>query len=102
MKSPKFRPHFNNELGKGYHTEKDMRADMKKRGVEFYDPSSVAKRETKSYERSQWAKDMLNNIHERHGRKPDGRFLDELAKRGYSQKSADKARETYMRSQNGR
>jgi len=93
MKTPKFKPHFNREMGKRYYTAKDYYSDMKKVGVEPYNPDTVAKRDTsKPYERSEWAREMLNDIRNRKGRAPGDRFIKELEKRGYTQERAEQAR----------
>jgi len=91
-KPPKFSPHFNKELGKRYYTAKDYYSDMKKAGLEPYNPDSVKKRESKPYERSAWANHMLQDIRNRAGRNPGERFLNELAKRGYTNERAEQAR----------
>ena len=91
-KAPKFKPHYNRELGNKYYSEKDYYSDMKKAGLEPYDPNSVKRHAPKPYVQSEWAKGMVNDIHERHGRPPGGRFLEELRKRCYTQESANEAR----------
>ena len=93
MKTPAFKPHYNRELGKRYYSAKDYVADMKKSGVEPYNPSTVAKREeSKPYQQSEWAKEMVRDIKNRNGRAPGDRFVSELAKRGYTQEKANEAR----------
>lgn len=91
-KAPKFSPHFNKELGKRYYTAKDYYSDMKKAGLEPYNPNSVAKKEPKKYERSAWANSMLQDIRNRNGAKPGDRFVQELVNRGYTQERAQEAR----------
>lgn len=91
-KSPKFKIHYNRELGKKYYTERDYRSDMKKAGVEHYDPSSVKRQESKPYERSEWGREMLKDIKDRKGRPPGDRFINELVKRGYTPQRAEEAR----------
>ena len=93
MKTPQFKPHFNRELGKRYYSAKDYYGDMKKAGVEPYNPQTVAKREeAKPYKQSEWAKEMLRDSKNRNGRAPGDRFIAELAKRGYTQERANEAR----------
>ena len=91
--SKRFVPHVNRELGKSYHDKRTYLADMKKAGVEPYDPKSVAKRSSFPYVRSEWANEMLRDISNRKGRKPGERFIEELKKKGYSQESYNKAKE---------
>lgn len=90
--SRRFVPHHNRELNKTYHDKRTYFSDMKSAGLEPYDPKSVKKAESKPYVKSQWAKDMLNDVKNRKGRKPGERFVSELAKRGFTQDSAEKAR----------
>lgn len=98
MKSPKFKVHVNRELcdpsgkPKKYYSERDYRADMKRAGVEHFDPSSVKKFTPPAYARSAWAIEMHKDIKDRNGRAPGDRFIKELEKRGYTQKRADEAR----------
>ena len=92
MKTPKFTPHFNRELGKQYYSSKDYYGDVKKAGLEPYNPDSVAKRESKPYERSEWAKEMHRDIKNRDGRPPGERFIKELEKRGFSQTRYEEAK----------
>ena len=94
MKPPKFSIHVNRELGnQKFYSERDYRSAMKSAGVEHYDHTSVKKRENKPYERSEWAKGMMKDIVDRKGRPPGDRFLKELDKRGFNQKSYEKARQ---------
>lgn len=92
MKTPAFKPHFNRELGGYYHSSKDYVADMKKIGAEPYRPDKVKKASSIPYQRSKWCNDMIADIKNRKGGKPGDKFLNELAQRGYSQKSYNKAR----------
>ncbi len=93
MKTPKFQIHMNRELGnKKFYQERDYNDAMKKAGLQHYDPSSVKKREASPYKRSEWAERMLQDIKSRKGRKPGDRFIQELAKRGYTQEAANNAR----------
>lgn len=92
MKTPKFHPHYNSELGRKYYQARDYYSDMKKAGLAPYDPSSIKKVEAPSYARSEWANEMYKDIRNRKGRKPGDRFISELEKRGFTQKAADKAR----------
>ena len=85
MKTPKFKIHLNRELGKKYYSERDYISDMKKAGLEPYDPSSIKKHESKPYERSDWAREMQRTAIESKGKVGD-RFYQELDKRGYNQK----------------
>jgi len=89
--TPKFKRHFNRAMGKYYHTEKDLRSDMKAQGLEFK-TGEVKQRESKPYEKSEWSKAMLQDIKNRKGRAPGDRFINELAKRGYTREAADAAR----------
>ena len=91
MKSPKFEIHVNRELGKKYYSAKDYYSDMKKAGLEPYNPS-VKRDDTKAYVRSEWAKEMQHDIQDRKGRPPGDRFIKELDKRGFNQKRYEEAR----------
>lgn len=92
MKTPKFKPHFNRELGfKKYYTEKEYRSAMKAAGVEPYQ-GEIKRPEPKPYEASEWAKGMHKDIKDRNGRPPGDRFIAELAKRGYTREAYEKAR----------
>jgi len=91
MKPPKFKTHFNRELGKKYYSEKDYYSDMKKAGLEPYNPNSVKRHSPKPYVASEWARDMQQDIRDRKGRAPGGRFIEELRKRGYTQERANEA-----------
>lgn len=85
---------MNRELGKRYYTAKDYYGDMKKAGLEPYNPESVKHRESKPYEPSEWLRAMQREI-KNHGGKPiepGSRFAEELRKRGYTQEKADLAR----------
>lgn len=92
MKAPKFHIHYNKELGKKFYSERDYKEAMKKAGVEPYNPDSVQKRESKPYQQSEWAKGMLKDVADRRGRAPGGRFIEELARRGYTNQRAEEAR----------
>lgn len=92
MKAPKFKAHYNRELGKRYYTEKDYKKDMKVAGLEPYNPDSVKKRERVPYQRSEWLRGMHEDIKSRSGRPPGDRFIKELEKRGFSQESYEKTR----------
>ena len=46
---PKFERHFNRAMGKEYHTSKDYVRDMKKMGLEPYNPKAVKTRERRDY-----------------------------------------------------
>ena len=92
MKSPRFKPHFNRELGKTYYSSRDYVADMKKAGIEPYNPSGIKHNAPKPYVESEWARSMKQDIVDRKGRPAGGRFVDELKKRGYTQEKADYAR----------
>jgi hypothetical protein len=89
--SKRFVPHHNRELGKTYHDKRTYLSDMKSAGVEPYNPKSIRREDKKSYIRSDWAREMQNDIKNRKGKKPGDRFINELAKKGYTQKSAEKA-----------
>lgn len=90
--SARFTPHYNREFGKYYHSSRDYVSDMKRAGVEPYRPDKVSKPSSKPYVRSEWGNEMMKDIKSRKGRKPGDRFIKELEKRGYSQKSAEAAR----------
>jgi len=92
MASPKFQTHYNRELGKKYYSEREYVRDMKAKGLEPYNPTSVKRHTPNPYKQSEWAKHMMQDIHDRKGRKPGERFVEELAKRGYTQQRADEAR----------
>ena len=66
--------------------------DMKRRGLEPYNPSSIKKSEPKPYEPSEWSKEMHRDIVNRNGRPPGDRFIAELEKRGQTQKRYEEAR----------
>ncbi len=91
-KSPKFQIHFNRELGKKYYSSRDYYSDMKKAGMEPYNPDSVKKTERKPYVRSAWCNAMLQDIHNRNGKPPSHGFINELVKRGYTPERAEQAR----------
>jgi hypothetical protein len=58
-KSRRFKPHYNNAMGKYYGSSRDYVSDMKRRGMEPYDPNVKPKLSTnKKYEPSEWAKKM--------------------------------------------
>jgi len=92
MSAPKFKPHYNRELGKKYYSAREYYSDIKRAGMEPYDPSSVRKTPNKPYVQSEWAKGMHQDIISRNGRKPGERFIKELEKRGYTQERANEAR----------
>jgi hypothetical protein len=83
-KSRRFKPHYNNAMGKYYHTSRDYVSDMKKNGMEPYNPSDVKPRlsSNKKYEPSEWARKMthvgIQQVKE-HGR-TSGSFNAEIAK----------------------
>ena len=61
--SLKFKPHFNRELGnKVIYTKEEYTHEMKKRGLEPYDPSSVKPIEKKSYKPSKEARVFINSV----------------------------------------
>lgn len=91
-KSPKFKIHYNRELGKKYYSERDYKSDMKKAGLEPYNPDSVKKHIASGYQPSEWHKGMMKDIKDRNGRPPGDRFINELVKRGYSPQRAEEAR----------
>ena len=91
-KHPKFEIHYNRELGKKYYDKREYLSDMKKAGLEPYDPSRVKKREDKPYERSEWAREMHKDIKDRNGRPPGDRFVKELENRGYTKERFNQAR----------
>lgn len=57
-----FQPHFNRTMGKYYGDKTEYLSDMKKRGLEPYNPNNVQKRERKEYKPSQWAKDIVRQV----------------------------------------
>ena len=89
---PRFVPHFNSELGKKYYEAHQYYSDVKKAGLEPYDPGSIKKPERKPYKMSSWARGMHGDISIRKGRKPSDRFISELDKRGFNQKRYDEAK----------
>lgn len=92
MKAPKFKPHYNAELGKKYYSAKDYYSDIKKAGLEPYNPASVVRKPDAPYVQSDWGRQMKQDIVDRKGRPPGDRFIKELEKRGYTQQRADEAR----------
>ena len=58
--SQKFHRHYNHALGKEYHTAREYVSDMKKMGMEPYNPSGVKHqlKGDKAYKPSEWAKKM--------------------------------------------
>lgn len=91
MAEPKFHIHTNRELGKKYYEKREYYADMKKLGLEPYNPNKIKKVERKPYEQSSWAKDMLRDVANRKGRAPGDRFMNELSKRGMNQTRYEQA-----------
>jgi hypothetical protein len=59
-KAKHFRAHYNEALGKFVSTKEEYKSDMKRMGLEPFDPSTVKKVEPKPYELSKWGKDMIN------------------------------------------
>ena len=92
MKNVPFHIHYNRELGKKYYSKHDYYDDMKRQGLEPYNPDSVKKSEPAKYVQSKWVKDMLRDITNRKGRPPGDKFLTELAKRGQTKEAYEKAR----------
>lgn len=93
MKTPRFTPHRNRELGNQmFYSERDYTKAMKDAGVEPYRPDKIAKPNIPAYARSQWAIDMHNDIKNRGGRKPGDRFIAELEKKGMTKARYEEAR----------
>ena len=92
MTAPKFKPHHNRELGKTYYSAKDYYSDVKKAGLEPYDSNSVKHKSPEPYKRSEWAREMHQDIKDRNGRKPGDRFINELSKRGFTKEKMELAR----------
>lgn len=86
-KAPVFKPHYNRELGKQYHTASDYYGDLKKRGLEPYNPKNVTKIKPKDYELSKWAKEMNAESQRTKGKVGD-KFLNEWKKKGIDVKKA--------------
>lgn len=82
-KAPAFKPHYNRELGKYYHSKTDYYGDLKKKGlIPFTEATPV---ERKPYKASKWAHDMVNTVKQgsRKGKfVPGDRFIKELKKKG--------------------
>lgn len=76
--SKHFSPHYNSTLGKYYGDKREYLSDLKKRGLEPYDPKSVKKREVRKYKPSQWARDIVRAV-ESSGH-VSGRVMEELHK----------------------
>lgn len=57
-----FHPHYNNATGRYYHTSSDYYKDLKDRGLEPQDASTVTARKPKEYKPSQWAKDIVRSV----------------------------------------
>lgn len=90
-----FVPHFNQALGKRYHTKDEYVADLKRHGLEPQSKSGVRKIEEPTYKMSKWAKDMGEQIKAQRGKAPSGRFLDELDKKGYGAGVMAKRKQKY-------
>jgi len=80
-KSRRFKPHFNRTTDRYYGSEADYTADLKKRGLEPYNPDNVTKRKQKSYKPSKWAHEMVNAAKGKNGKVGD-RWKEEVAKKG--------------------
>lgn len=57
-----FTPHFNRTLNKYYGDKGEYLSDMKKQGMEPYNPENVKKREHKSYKPSEWARKIVRQV----------------------------------------
>ena len=79
-----FRPHYNSSMGKKYYTKDDYMSDLKKHGLEPYNPKDVKPYKRKEYKPSAWARSMVRNIqHDKHGKPIVGdRYWDEINRRG--------------------
>lgn len=73
-----FAPHFNRTMGKYYGDKHEYLSDMKKQGMEPYNPENVKKREKKSYTPSTWARKIVRQV-ESTGH-VSGNVLNELRK----------------------
>lgn len=82
--SSRFKPHYNRAMGKKYYTKKDYLGDMKKMGLEPYDPSKVKKVESKPYQPSEKARRMISSLQkDKQGNYIVGdRYKDELRNMG--------------------
>jgi hypothetical protein len=83
--SDKFKTHYNRELGKKYYCERDYRADVKKAGLEPYNPASIKKYAPKKYTGvSEDARRMINSVtYDRKGKPNIGdRYIQKLRDMG--------------------
>lgn len=82
--APKFEPHMNRALGKYYYTAKDYYGDLKKKGLEPYDPTVGEKPKPKP----EMSKDAIEVIKEiknqsKNGKfKPSGQLVNKMVKMG--------------------
>lgn len=60
--SPKFKIHYNREMGKKYYTAKDYYSDLKARGCEPYKAGSARKRESTPYTTSTKAMEIMKSV----------------------------------------
>jgi len=82
---------YNRALGKHITSKKDYFETMKKMGCAPSDKVTVGSKDLKPYEPSKWAREMVSDIKSRNGKKPGGKFYDELAKKGVTKESYEKA-----------
>lgn len=82
--APKFHPHYNSALGGYYHTAKDYYGDMKKKGLEPYDPSTGEKSKPRP-EMSKESVEVIKAIKQqsKNGKfKPSGQLVSKMVKMG--------------------
>ena len=68
--SGRFKPHYNRSTGKYYGSSKDYVSDLKKSGLEPYNPNSVKQHKEHKYEASKWTKDVARAIENNGGKTP--------------------------------
>ncbi len=98
----RFHPHYNRTTGRYYGSEGDYTADLKKRGLEPYNPEGVQKRpDRKSYKPSEWAHQMVNAAVGSNGKvKVGDRWIDEVLKDNKPRPMPDSLPEIYRKQGN--
>lgn len=83
--STRFKTHYNRELGKKYYCERDYRSDVKKAGLEPFNPNKIKKYEPKKYTGvSEEARRMIGSVtYDKKGKPNIGdRYMDKLKEMG--------------------
>jgi len=79
----RFKPHYNNALGKFYYTKDEYLSDMKKGGYVPYKESDTKEIKRQPYTLSEWGKDMINTYMNANGNVGE-KWHRELEKKGQS------------------